>query len=244
MRPILVAAIIALAPLPGRASAQTQQGQPSLSDDEKKPQQNSADEAGVRGRLEDGIKPGKPSDQTEANKKVEDAAADAKNKSDAKTTGKDTVPASGSAGGRNVPDQNAKQEPSSKVEGPTQAAVLVDGRLTAAGAPADVDTVPSKFSERTAADDKLPIAAYALKYLTDEQRRAVRASADGSSESGTRALGGYADIGAIIPTAEALEKLQNFSQSVSGMAGTAYLISEGKLLLVNPRTRVVIGVIE
>ena len=87
MRPILVAAIIALAPLPGRVSAQTQQGQPSLSDDEKKPQQNSADEAGVRGRLEDGIKPGKPSDQTEANKKVEDAAADAKNKSDAKTTG-------------------------------------------------------------------------------------------------------------------------------------------------------------
>jgi hypothetical protein len=241
MRPILVAAIIALAPLPGRVSAQTQQGQPSLSDDEKKPQQNSADEAGVRGRLEDGIKPGKPSDQTEANKKVEDAAADAKNKSDAKTTGKDTVPASGSAGGRNVPDQNAKQEPSSKVEGPTQAAVLVDGRLTAAGAPADVDTVPSKFSERTAADDKLPIAAYALKYLTDEQRRAIRASAGGS---GTRALGGYAHIGAIIPTAEALEKLQNFSQSVSGMAGTAYLISEGKLLVVNPRTRVVIGVIE
>jgi hypothetical protein len=241
MRPILVAAIIALASLPGPVSAQTQQGQPSLSDDEKKPQQNSADEAAVRGRLEDGIKPGKPSDQTEANKKVEDAAADAKNKSDAKTTGKDTVPASGSAGGRNVPDQNAKQEPSSKVEGPTQAAVLVDGRLTAAGAPADVDTLPSKFSERTAADDKLPIAAYALKYLTDEQRRAIRASAGGS---GTRALGGYAHIGAIIPTAEALEKLQNFSQSVSGMAGTAYLISEGKLLVVNPRTRVVIGVIE
>jgi len=101
--------------------------------------------------------------------------------------------------------------------------------------------MPSKFSERTAADDKLPIAAYALKYLTDEQRRAIRASAGGS---GTRALGGYAHIGAIIPTAEALEKLQNFSQSVSGMAGTAYLISEGKLLVVNPRTRVVIGVIE
>ena len=49
-----------------------------------KSQQNSADEAAVRGRLEDGIKPGDPSAQTEANKKVEDAAVEAKRKSDAK----------------------------------------------------------------------------------------------------------------------------------------------------------------
>ena len=54
-----------------------------MSDDEKKPQQNSADEAGIKGRMEDGIKPGKPSDQTEANKKLEDAAVEAKRKSDA-----------------------------------------------------------------------------------------------------------------------------------------------------------------
>jgi hypothetical protein len=34
--------------------------------------------------LEDGIKPGKPSEQREANKKVEDAAVEAKRKNDAK----------------------------------------------------------------------------------------------------------------------------------------------------------------
>lgn len=85
MRPILIAAICGLSFLIGTASAQiTKEREPSLSDDEKKPQQNSADEAGVRGRLEDGIKPGKPSDQTEANKKVEDAAVEAKRKSDTK----------------------------------------------------------------------------------------------------------------------------------------------------------------
>jgi hypothetical protein len=44
----------------------------------------SADEAAVRGRLEDGIKPGEPRTQTEANKKVEDAAVQAERKSDAK----------------------------------------------------------------------------------------------------------------------------------------------------------------
>lgn len=55
-----------------------------MSDDEKKPSQNAADEADVKGRLEDGIKPGKPSEQRAANKKVEDAAVEAKRKSDAK----------------------------------------------------------------------------------------------------------------------------------------------------------------
>jgi len=85
MRPILVAAIGAVAFLVGPASAQTtKEKEPSLSDDAKKPQQNSADEAAVRGRLEDGVKPGNPTDQTEANKKVEDAAVEAKRKSDAK----------------------------------------------------------------------------------------------------------------------------------------------------------------
>ena len=84
MYALLVAAMVALASWP--AAAQTQQGQPSLSDDEKKPQQNSADEAAVRGRLEDGIKPGKPSEQKGANKKVEDAAVEAKRKSDAKSS--------------------------------------------------------------------------------------------------------------------------------------------------------------
>jgi hypothetical protein len=85
MRPILLAVITTLTFLVGQASAQiTKEKEPSLSDDEKKPQQNSADEAGIKGRMEDGIKPGKPSDQTEANKKLEDAAVEAKRTSDAK----------------------------------------------------------------------------------------------------------------------------------------------------------------
>jgi hypothetical protein len=84
MRPILIAAISGVAFLAGPASAQTtKEKEPSLSDDTKKPQQNSADEAAVRGRLEDGIKPGDPS-TSEANKKVEDAAVEVKRKSDAK----------------------------------------------------------------------------------------------------------------------------------------------------------------
>jgi len=90
MRSILIAAIGALALFVGPASAQiTKEKEPSLSDDEKKPSQNAADEAGVKGRLEDGIKPGKPSEQVGASKKVEDAAVEAKRKSDASTPGKE-----------------------------------------------------------------------------------------------------------------------------------------------------------
>ena len=91
MRALLLAAISFLALLlAGPIPAQTQQGQSVLSDDEKKPQQNSADEAGVKARLEDGIKPGGPSSsgQKRANEKIEDAAVEAKRKSDAKTTDK------------------------------------------------------------------------------------------------------------------------------------------------------------
>jgi len=85
MRPVLIAAIGVIACLLRPASAQTtKESEPSLSDDQRKPQQNSADEAAVRGRLEDGVKPGDPSEQTKANKKVEDAAVEAKRKSDAK----------------------------------------------------------------------------------------------------------------------------------------------------------------
>src|SRR6476659_6693789 len=72
-----------------------------------------------------------------------------------------TVPKSGSAGGQTAPDQNAKQEGSSKIPGlDPSVAIFVDGRLTVPGAP-DGDTVPSKHSARTFADDQLPIAAYA-----------------------------------------------------------------------------------
>ena len=72
---------LALAFLCAPALAQTpqnQQPQPALSDDQAKPQQNSADEAGVRARLEDAKSPGDANTQGEASKKLEDAALEAK----------------------------------------------------------------------------------------------------------------------------------------------------------------------
>jgi hypothetical protein len=76
---------LALAFLSAPTLAQTpqnQQPQPALSDDQAKPQQNSADEAGVRVRLEDAKSPGDVSTQGEASKKLEDTALDAKQRSE------------------------------------------------------------------------------------------------------------------------------------------------------------------
>jgi hypothetical protein len=160
----------------------------------------------------------------------------------------ETVPKSGSAGGGTEPDQNAKQEGSSKLSHMESNPIFVDGRLTVPGA-SDGDTVPSNHSARTLADDHLPIAAYATRHLTTDQLQTIRgAIANPTEGSGSRALGGFAEIGAIVPTAVALRGMQQLpptlAQQIPSLAGTAYVIAEGKVLLVNPRTRVVIGLVQ
>jgi hypothetical protein len=161
----------------------------------------------------------------------------------------ETVPKSGSAGGQTAPDQNAKQEGSSKIGGlDPNAPILVDGRLTVPGA-TDGDAVPSMHSARNLADDQLPIAAYATHYLTKDQLQTIR-GAIGSKPEGqvSRAFGGFAEIGAIVPTGVALAGPQwlpaTVVQQIPSLSATSYLVSENKILLVNPRTRIVIGVVE
>jgi hypothetical protein len=55
-----------------------------------------------------------------------------------------------------------KEEPSSHAPSakPADNSVFVNGALAVPGAPENTDTVPAKFSEQNAADDKLSIAAY------------------------------------------------------------------------------------
>lgn len=161
----------------------------------------------------------------------------------------ETVPKSGSAGSQAEPDQNAKQEGSSKIPGiEANTPILVDGRLTVPGAP-DGDAVPSKHSARTLADDQLPIAAYASRHLTQDDLQTIRGALGTKPQpSGSRALGGYAEIGAIVPTTAALERMQMLppalAQQIPSLAATGYIFSESKILLVNPRTRVVIGIVD
>jgi hypothetical protein len=175
------------------------------------------------------------------------AFAQSQAKEDLKTD--QTVPKSGSAGGQTAPDQNAKQEGSSKTTGlAVDSVIFVNGRLTVPGAP-DGDTVPSKFSARTFADDQIPIAAYATRSLAKQELETIRSALlTNPNAVGSRALDGFAQIGAIVPTAVALAGMPfvpaDLVQQIPSLTATAYIISENKVLLVNPRTRVVVGVVE
>jgi hypothetical protein len=151
---------------------------------------------------------------------------------------------------RSESDLAGKQEPSAKIANSNaHPEPLWNGALTVAGAPEDSDTIPSLHSQRTAADDKLPTAAYTFKHLTDDQRKAIRKAAAGDvSDSGSRAIGGFAKIGAEVPPSVAWESLQPLPTPVLAQLpetkGIAFILSEDKVLLVNAKNRMVVAVLD
>jgi hypothetical protein len=163
-------------------------------------------------------------------------------------TAKDTVPP---ATDKSEASRAGTQEPSAKVEGTAKddKASFDKGTLSAPGAPQDVDTAPAKFSARTNADDALPIAAYALRHLTDDQRRAIVASvrSEKAAKAGPGSNDDFAKIGAFVPTAVALSGLSPLPESIAAnipeMKTVMFAQAGDKLLLINPRTRVVIAVL-
>ena len=161
-------------------------------------------------------------------------------------TKKDTVPP---ATDKSEETRAGTTEPSSKVKSTADTAVFVDGVLAVPGAPTDVDTAPAKFSARTAADDAVPIAGYVLRHLTDEQRSAIIQSV--RSKRLTKVAAVLTDsaiiVGSLVPAAVALEGLSPLPEDVIAslpeMRTVMFATAGDKLLLINPRTLVVIGVL-
>jgi hypothetical protein len=149
------------------------------------------------------------------------------------------------------PQDGVKQEPSSKGPGAgDQTAVLIDGKLAVPGAPPDVDSVPSKYSARNAADDKLSIAAYRLKGLSAEQRSDLYSQLSGQPTAG----GSSGDteisavVGAQVPSNVVLDgSLKPLPAAavdkVPELKGIVYATSAGKVVLVDATTRTVVGVV-
>lgn len=160
----------------------------------------------------------------------------------------DTVPP---AAGKSTSEKAGTHEPSSKAPTANDAAALINGALTAGGSPADVDTVPAKFSARSAADDQLPIAGYRLKHLTGGQRSEIMQGI-GSQRDGTSAAQGnndaYAVVGAEIPSVVALQGLTAMPDALTakfpGLRGTAFMRAGGKVLVVDLDNNLVVGVLE
>lgn len=172
---------------------------------------------------------------------------DPKSSGDGSQTAKDTVPP---ATDKSESTRAGTQEPSAKAAEAAQndKGAFEKGTLTAPGALTDVDTAPAKFSARTAADDALPIAGYALKHLNDDQRRAISAAVRSEEGAGAVSDLDFAQVGAQVPTAVALTALKSMPEKVTAMlpemSDVMFTMAAAKIVLVNPRTRVVIGVVE
>ena len=134
-----------------------------------------------------------------------------------------------------------KEEPSAHApsEKPLQDAVLVNGALAVPGAPTDTDTVPAKFSQKNAADDKLITVAYTFKTLTDEQRRAIyQALKDRPAGPAFNA-----EVGAVLPPAVELNAMPDeVARRVPQTEGYRYAVADNRVLLVSP-SRIVVGVL-
>jgi hypothetical protein len=134
-----------------------------------------------------------------------------------------------------------KEEPSSHApsDKPADNSVFVNGALAVPGAPANTDTVPAKFSEKNAADDKLITLAYTFKLLTDEQRRAIYEGLKGQVAGPAF----NADIGIELPSTIELRPIPNdVDARVPQTKDYRYAVADNRVLLVAPVGRFVVGV--
>src|SRR6476660_1410453 len=125
------------------------------------------------------------------------------------------------------------EEPSSHApsQKPADNAVFVNGALAVPGAAANTDTVPAKFSEKNAADDKLITLAYTFKLLTDEQRRAIYEGLKGQ-RAGPAV---NADIGVELPSSVELRPVPNdVAARVPQTKDYRYAVADNRVLPVSP----------
>ena len=138
--------------------------------------------------------------------------------------------------GKTGTEEPSSHAPASK---PQDNAVFVNGALAVPGAPANSDTVPAKFSEKNADDDKLITVAYTFKTRTAEQRSAIyQALKDQPAGSAFNA-----DVGTELPPAVDLHAVpREVTARVPQTEGYQYTVADNRVLLVSPPTRIVVGV--
>jgi hypothetical protein len=131
------------------------------------------------------------------------------------------------------------QQSSTPAETNKPAAPFVNGALSAPGAPADVNTVPAKFSEKNAGDDKLVTLAYTFKNLSDDERREIAQAL--KDQPATPEVN--ADIGTELPFAIELRPVpEALASRVPQTKGYQYVKAGNRVMLVSPPTRIVVGV--
>jgi hypothetical protein len=114
--------------------------------------------------------------------------------------------------------------------------VLVDGRLAVPGAPADSQTVPSRWSKRNAALDGLPIMAWPLP-LSDAQRAQIRAAVAAAPAVSTAARPAE-----LLPGGIEVQALpESLTAAIPITRHLRYVRTADRILLIGPSNRIVVG---
>jgi hypothetical protein len=119
--------------------------------------------------------------------------------------------------------------------------VLQNGKLAVPGAPQDTQDVPAKFSAKNDADDHLPIMARPLP-LTDPQRREIY---ERVSKTQTPVVASNAKLAEEYNNWTDLQELPpDVTSTIPFVRDYKYVKLADKVLLVNPRERIVIDEIK
>src|SRR5262245_8900532 len=146
-----------------------------------------------------------------------------------------------------LPTRGGKQEPTSKIEGTeANAPIFNNGVLTVPGAPQDSQTAPAKFSQRTDATDKLPIAAYTLRHLGGQERDRIYSALHKPMALSDEQLGALAEVGAEV-SASVLTRLEPLPEQLLSELPELKTLIFGrigdKIVLIDPVQHRVIAVV-
>jgi hypothetical protein len=135
--------------------------------------------------------------------------------------------------------RSGKEEPSSHLpsDQKTENAVFIHGALAAPGAPPDGETVPSKFSEKNAALDKVPTMKMPLP-LDDAQRRRIYDVVSGANKPVASVDAHPANF---LPPSVELFELPPEVADIPGVRDLKYVRLDDRILLVQPANKVVVG---
>ena len=151
--------------------------------------------------------------------------------------------------------QNAGPSPEGQVPGPNAAPAQDSTKPTAGskpiqpvpGAMPDSDDVPSTISEKNAHDDKLPVVAFRLKNLTDEQRQAIYRSVTANVQNNqplATSIGTPVDVGTVLPRNLPLSPLPaEVTNRIPEVKDLQFGFSGDKLVLADPLYHEVLAVI-
>ena len=110
----------------------------------------------------------------------------------------------------------------------------------------DSDDVPSTISEKNARDDKLPVVAFRLKNLTDEQRQAIYRSVMANMQKNQlpTSIGTPVDVGTALPRNLPLNTLPaEVTNRIPEVKDLQFGFSGDKLVLADPLYHEVLAVI-